>query len=64
MILPVFAEELRGILRERRVLEFHIVFYTDAFICSVERWLRNKECIPPEKFVALLHSCVQLVGEL
>ena len=64
MILPVFAEELRGILRERRVLEFHIVFYTDAFICSVERWLRDKECIPPEKFVALLHSCVQLVGEL
>ena len=68
MILPVFAEELReelqGVLGEQKALEFHVIFFTDAFICSLKRWLRDKDCMPPEEFVALLHSCVNLGGDL
>lgn len=69
MILSVLAEELRealeGILSEPKALEFHIIFYTDAFICSLKRWLQDKDdCMPPEEFVALLHSCLQIRADL
>ena len=57
-------EELQGVLSEQKALEFHVIFFTDAFICSLKRWLRDKDCMPPEEFVALLHSCVNLGGAL
>lgn len=27
-------------------------FFTDAVLCAMERWLLNKECMPPEQFLA------------
>ena len=63
LIAPVLAEDLRDILPEKDVLDFHINFFSDALICSLERWLREKHCMPPEEFIVLLRSCVQIAAE-
>ena len=57
------AEGLRDILGESKVLEFHINFFTDAFLCTLERWILDKNCVPPEKFIALLQSCVRIAAD-
>ena len=44
------------------MLEFHINFFSDAFICALERWLRSKNSVPPEEFIALLRSCIQIAA--
>ena len=41
LIAPVLEEVLRDILPEKDVLDFHINFFSDAFICALERWLRS-----------------------
>ena len=61
-IAPVLEEVLREILPEKDVLDFHINFFSDAFICALERWLRDKNCVPPEEFIALLQSCLQIAA--
>ena len=63
MVCPVFSEGLREILGEQNVLEFHINFFTDAFVCTLERWILNKNCVLPEEFVALLKSCVRIAAD-
>lgn len=63
MVRPVFSEGLRDILGESKVLEFHINFFTDAFLCTLERWILDKNCVPPEKFIALLQSCVRIAAD-
>ena len=62
LIAPVLEEVLREILPEKDVLDFHINFFSDAFICALERWLRDKNCVPPEEFIALLQSCLQIAA--
>jgi hypothetical protein len=42
--------------------EFFAVFFSDAFLCAIERWLLAKECMPPEKFVSLLKSSMSSVA--
>ena len=34
--------------------EIIIHFYSDAFVCAVERWLCDRDCISPDQFYALL----------
>lgn len=31
-------------------------FFTDAFICAITRWLKDKNCIDAPAFVSLVHS--------
>ena len=58
----MLEEVLRDILPEKDVLEFHINFFSDAFICALERWLRSKNSVPPEEFIALLRSFIQIAA--
>ena len=62
LMLPVITEYLKGIFSEQELLPFHINFFADAYICAIERWLLEKDCIPPEEFLALLKSCVQNIA--
>lgn len=58
MLEPVLRVYLKDILKEPQYVEFHIQFYSDALIGSTERWLCDKESMPPEQFLKMLHSCV------
>lgn len=36
--------------------EFYSNFCADAFVGSMIRWLKEKECMPPEEFARLLEA--------
>ena len=63
-----FREFGRPLLRDRFVYlcgedvddDFILNFYTDAVMCAIERWLLDKECIPPEQLVYKLRHTVEL----
>ncbi|MCD8333914.1 MAG: TetR/AcrR family transcriptional regulator C-terminal domain-containing protein [Clostridiales bacterium] len=64
MLYPLLRELLKKVLAEPKQVEFYINFYSDAFICSLERWLSSRDCMPPEQFVELLQSCVLTLADL
>ena len=39
--------------------EFTTNFFTDAVFCAIERWLLDKQCMPPEEFVTKIKQIVQ-----
>lgn len=49
---PIFEDEEQG------AIEFYVAFFCDAYISAIERWILDKDCVPPEELVRLLHSCV------
>ena len=61
---PVLASRLQNALRGRPIQKFHIDFFTEAALSAIERWISDKDCIPPDQFVALLKSCVELCGNI
>lgn len=58
LLLPVISEYLEEIFNEDENWDFYVDFFADAIISAIVRWLLDKECIPPKRFVALLKSCV------
>ncbi|BFK87340.1 dihydroxyacetone kinase transcriptional activator DhaS [Pseudoflavonifractor gallinarum] len=48
---PFIAERISSLFGGEQVDEFTLDFFGDAVICTMERWLRTKECMPPEQFV-------------
>ncbi len=61
-----FYEHLRGYLRpfllsplsdisgQSEVPPIYMDFFTDSLSCTIERWLLEKECLPPMQFVSAL----------
>lgn len=39
--------------------EFFVNFFSDALIVAILRWLSNRNCMPPERFTALLYRSVE-----
>lgn len=37
---------------------FVINFFSDACVCALERWLSEKDCMPPKEFSALLKDMI------
>ncbi|MBQ2776405.1 MAG: TetR/AcrR family transcriptional regulator C-terminal domain-containing protein [Peptococcaceae bacterium] len=68
-----FREVLRPLLRTRlytligqhvvgemqeQYLDFCVDTFTDAFLCGMERWIGEKDCMPPDKFVTMLRAII------
>lgn len=56
-LLPVLEEYLRPVFPPHKLHSFHVVFYGDAFLCAISRWILQRDCIPAIDFVAQLRSC-------
>lgn len=56
LILSQDVEKLFG--DDGGALDFYVVFYTDAFVCAIRRWILQKDCIPAEEFVRRLKRCL------
>lgn len=55
-VQPILKNRIAVTLGEDIVDDFTLAFFTDAFICALERWLLDKDCMPPRVFVdKLLH---------
>lgn len=39
---------------------FTINFFVDALVCAVERWILDKNCIPPDEFLDNIKNCIRL----
>lgn len=56
LCFDAFCRTFRG--RDRA--DFCAVFYADASLCAIERWLSERDCMLPHDFVAHLRSCISL----
>ena len=61
IVSPLLEEDIREILGEKTDAQFYVNFFCDAVICAFERWMSEKEPLPPKEFVELLKSCIQVV---
>ena len=61
IVSPLMDMDIREILGEKTDAEFYVNFFCDAVLCAFERWISEKEPIPPKEFVQLLESCIQVV---
>lgn len=64
-IRPLIAVRISKLFGEQQWDEFTLDFLSDAVVCAMERWLRTKECLPPEQFVeklkALIEKCAHAI---
>lgn len=57
-LMPIISIYLQEIFEEGHALEFYVSFFTDAYVCSIEKWILDKACMLPEELVNLMKSCV------
>lgn len=55
---PVLYRRIGEIIGNEQVQEFHINFYSDALICTLERWLLNKNSMEPKELIRLIQSLI------
>lgn len=58
-IRPLIAERISSLFGGEQADEFILDFFGDAVICTMERWLRAKDCMPPEQFVEKLKNLTE-----
>lgn len=58
-IFPILKNRLICLIGDDGADDFMVGFSTDVILCAIERWLMEKECIPPEQFVIKIKGFVQ-----
>lgn len=58
-IRPLLAERISSLFGHEQLDEFTINFFSDAVICSMERWLLDKDCMPPEEFLQKIKAIAE-----
>lgn len=48
-VMPIIKTRIEYLLGNNTD-EFTLNFFTDAVVCTLERWLLDKNCMPPEEF--------------
>lgn len=56
---PLVRDKVTSILEEKVIPQICVDFFTDGIVCSIERWLLDKDCMPPQEFVATMKMLVQ-----
>ena len=55
---PLLSLRLTYLFGKDAADDFTINFFTDAALCCMERWIMEKDCMPPDQFVAKLKSLI------
>jgi len=61
-IMPILKIRLAQIIGDSDD-DFALNFFTDATVYTIERWLTDEQCMPPEQFVAKIISLTQKGAE-
>lgn len=61
-LLPIIAEYLRDICNSDSIRDFQINFFADGLTCTLERWIVEKECMPPQELLNGLRVCVEAIS--
>ena len=56
---PLLRARISALVDSEDVDDFVINFFSDALICAIERWLLDKECMPPEQFIFRIKQIIQ-----
>lgn len=62
-IMPILKIRISRFFNMEDIGEFELDFFADAAICAIERWLMNKNSMPPDEFVDKLLNLVQQCTE-
>lgn len=54
--------ELNRIYIDKKIEEFYVHFLTDGFICAIERWILDKDCISPDVFMQQTQEFMTLIA--
>ena len=63
--MPLINGQLQVMVSSDQPQEFHdfqVAFLTDAAVGTLQRWISEKDCLPPEKFLSMLRSCIQMMA--
>lgn len=55
---PIVQSAMEEAFESSRHRTFYAIFFTDAFLVSIERWL-DEDSMPPEEFVGLLQAGIE-----
>ena len=58
-LFPLIKMRITQFLSDDAADEFTINFFADAVLCAIERWLLEKQCMPPEEFVTKIKQIIQ-----
>lgn len=58
-IRPLFRNRLEVLMRGDKFDDFTIDIFTDTMLCTIERWLLNKDCMPAKQVVAKIRCFIQ-----
>ncbi|MDO4327226.1 MAG: TetR/AcrR family transcriptional regulator C-terminal domain-containing protein [bacterium] len=61
---PLLKTRMIALLGEDTVDDFEANFFTDACMCAIERWLLEKDCMPPEQFFSRMLRLIQSGAEI
>lgn len=61
-LYPIMRKRLDDIVEPSVKHDFMTDFLTDACICAIERWLSEKECMPPEQLMHVIKSLTESVA--
>ena len=56
---PLIRLRISSLVDSEAVDDFVIDFFSDALVCAVERWLLDKDCMPPEQFIFRIKRIIQ-----
>lgn len=56
---PLIHTRIKEILDQKDIPQLFVDFLTDGLVCSMERWLLDKNCMPPNQFVSTIKVLVQ-----
>ncbi len=62
VLSPLIGNRLQTIFAGENLHPICIDFITDGLLCSIKRWLLDRNCIPPDQYVSILRSLVEKIA--
>ena len=63
IIEDVISDEFDKAFGKDVTKDFQVCFFTDGFVCAIERWLLQKDPVTPENFMGQIQSILEMVAE-
>jgi len=58
-LLPLLHDRMAEVVGPGDVHQIGANFFADGIVCAILRWLLDKDCVPPEQFVAVIRNVVE-----
>ena len=58
-IHPILKKRIELIMNIPATDTFTVNFFSDAYLCALERWLSERDCMPPEQIAHLLKHTIE-----